>query len=53
MGKFIFNLILWALALGTAGTLTDITLSLGKAAAKEHQTGLISLKKLNDSLNGR
>ncbi len=54
--KTITNLILalikFALAVGIAGGLTDLTLSMRANAAKASRAGIISLKELNRSLVG-
>lgn len=48
--NIILGIIKLALAVGLAGGLTDMTLAMRSEAAKAHKTGLISLKKLNESL---
>jgi hypothetical protein len=54
--KLITNLILalikFALAVGIAGGLTDLTLSMRADAEKAHRAGVISFKQMNRSLVG-
>jgi hypothetical protein len=49
--SLIGRLIKVALLLGVMGTLGEATLGMAKGAAQAHQSGLISLVKLNSSLN--
>lgn len=51
MARLIINIVFWAITLGAMGTLTEATIEMGNQAVKSHQKGLISLKKLNDSLH--
>lgn len=52
--KYYVNILLGviklALAVGLLGGLADMTLNMRAEAVKAHQTGLVSLKKLNQSL---
>lgn len=54
--KLITNLILvlikFAVAVGIAGGLTDLTLSMRADAEKAHRAGIIRLNQLNRSLVG-
>jgi hypothetical protein len=50
--NFIFALIKFALAVGIAGGLTDLTLSMRADAEKAHRVGVISFKQMNRSLVG-
>lgn len=48
--NIILGIIKLALAVGLAGGLTDMTLAMRGEAAKAHRAGLVSFKKLNQSL---
>ena len=50
--NLILALIKFALAVGIAGGLTDLNLSMRADAEKAHRAGIISLKQLNRSLVG-
>ena len=55
--NFIFRMLMWliefALVVGLAGGLVDLTRSMGKEAIKAHKTGIVSLHELNQKLNGK
>lgn len=48
----ILALVKFALAVGIAGGLTDLTLSMRADAEKAHRAGIISFKRMNRSLVG-
>ena len=48
--RALMRLIEFAILVGVAGGLVDLTRSMGKEAIKAHKTGIVSLKKLNRSL---
>ena len=54
---YMMRTVLWLIELtiivGLAGGLVDMTRSMGKEAVKAHKTGIVSLKKLNESLVGK
>ena len=47
---FVHSLIKFALCIGLAGGLIDLTIGMGKRAEKATNVSLINLKQLNDSL---
>ena len=53
MFRSLIWLIEFPIIVGLAGGLVDLTRSMGKEAIKAHKTGIISLKKLNESLVGK
>ena len=53
MFRSLIWLIEFTIIVGLAGGLVDLTRSMGKEAIKAHKTGIISLKKLNESLVGK
>jgi hypothetical protein len=50
MLKFIFNLIAWAMAAASAGTLAYALHDVKSAAIKSHRHGLMNLSKWNQKL---
>ncbi len=53
MMRTLLWLIEFTIIVGLTGGLVDMTRSMGKEAIKVHKTGIISLKKLNESLVGK
>ena len=53
MMRTLLWLIEFTIIIGLAGGLVDMTRSMGKEAIKAHKTGIVSLKKLNESLVGK
>jgi hypothetical protein len=55
--NLIFKPIIWlvefTILVGLLGGLVDLTRTMGKEAIKAHKTGLVSLKRLNESLVGK
>jgi hypothetical protein len=51
--KLIFRLLEFAILIGLAGGLVDLTRDMRREAYKAHKTGLISLKRLNEGLVGK
>ena len=49
--KGLMALIEFAIVVGVAGGLVDLTRTMGQEAAKAHKTGIVSLHQLNQSLN--
>lgn len=47
-----YRLIKFALVIGVAGGLTDLTFTMRSEAVKAHKQGLVSLKRLNQALVG-
>ncbi|MEK6578882.1 MAG: hypothetical protein AABZ55_06620 [Bdellovibrionota bacterium] len=46
-------LIEFTILVGLVGGLVDLTRTMGKEAIKAHKTGIVSLKRLNESLVGK
>lgn len=51
MARLISNLIAWGILFLSLGTLGQITVELARKAGEAHQTGLVSLTKINQSLS--
>ena len=52
INRIALGIVKLALAVGALGGLTDLTLAMRSEAAKAHRQGLVSLKRLNQSLVG-
>lgn len=50
--SIVLGVVKWALVIGIAGGLTDLTLSMKDEAVKAHKAGLVNLKQLNKVLVG-
>ena len=55
--SLMFRTLIWliefAIVIGLAGGLVDLTRTIGKEAVKAHRTGIISLHELNQKLVGK
>ena len=49
--KGLMALIEFAIVIGVAGGLVDLTRTMGQEAVKAHKNGIVSLHQLNQSLN--
>lgn len=52
ISRIVLGLIKFALVIGVAGGLTDLTFTMRSEAVKAHKQGLVSLKRLNQALVG-
>ena len=51
--RILISLIQFALVVGLAGGLVDLTRNMGQAAIKAHKSGIVSLHDLNQKLVGK
>lgn len=52
INRIILGVVKLALVIGVAGGLTDLNLAMRNEAARAHEQGLVSLKRLNNALIG-
>lgn len=50
--RIVWSLIQYALCIGLAGGLVDLTVAMGRRAADAHRHGLVSLTEINRQLFG-